>query len=251
MTDLEQPPGVPEPPTELLRPLARAYPDKITKRWAWYLKCPVCHGLTRPDKKDRAYLRRNRTTIPARCCPSCLSISPKSCDLEFIRLSQSVEKGRVAMFELASDYVRSEVERLCSLPISTGLEVPRVRVLHRALSPYTWGSWVEHKQRLRVTLWPGVHMSGVLSTVVHELAHALTPGEGHSKTWRRAFATLAEQAYGLELEVEKLRSRAHLDIAVTQGLFVRTFLPGLRKLYDAEASAQAPTAKESQTHGPD
>lgn len=206
------------------------------KRWV----CPRCGGgVLAPERPRKHDARRYCLTCTAtsgrlveRICPA----------LDAVRARRASGRQAVAARRRAREQallgerhmvegldLRDELSRLCRLPfVRRHFPVPRwspvkMTVAWSSTKRWTTGHSKRHGWHVHLGLYEGCPRHEAQALLAHELAHAILPGKAHGERWRRAFARIVADGYGIEwIPARAMEGSVHdLQATVEHALRIR------------------------------
>ena len=181
-------------------------------RWTCPNGCAGVLGPSRPRKDD---VRRYCLPCSARVGRLVLRAAPA---LEGQRAKRAValKAKRFATVEaqakkLAAYYTVAGVnlyEEMCAMLRVDAFKalrkrgLPKLLIRRRTTAGGVRGRAWYYGYRLLVNDYPGITSECARETLMHELAHLVTPGAGHSVKWKTAFRVASEQYFGIRPIVE-------------------------------------------------
>jgi hypothetical protein len=202
------------------------------RRWV----CPNCGGWvlapSRPRKDDvrRFCLKCSAMSgrLVQRHCPAVDKQRVDKVEKRRAAAARRRERERAALVErhtVDGLDVRSELARLCRLPfVRSHLSAPRhpptLTVAWSKDKGYTTGHAKVGEWAIHLGLYEGCPRHEAQALLAHELAHAILPAVRHGERWRRAYARIVAEAYGLEQIPARAMegTRFTLDALVEQAL---------------------------------
>jgi hypothetical protein len=182
------------------------------RRWV----CPRCGGgVLAPGRPRRDDVRRYCLTCSARTgrlvprvCPSLEAERQRRVLRQSAARERHRERERTAAakrYMVDGLDLRKELLRLCDLPFVRAQVPERHRpavvmtVSWSASRSWTTGHSKNGRMRIHLSLYHGCPRHKAQAVLAHELAHAILPsGVAHSERWRRTFARILADAYGLD-----------------------------------------------------
>jgi hypothetical protein len=172
-------------------------------------------------------------------CVSCAATFGFSEARALLRLPRQVEAS--PRVDELDPFLRAELHRLVDLPSAASLDhrAPSLIIRQRPAEPRSAaGRYYYQRRHIHVFVWPGVHPAYVLSTMAHELAHAVAGYEAHHRRpWKDAFIALLREGYGVS--IKRPRATWELDFRATRGLYEQLFR-GVSSLTDVGGPAPTP-----------
>lgn len=182
----------------------------MTRRWV----CPTCgSGVLAPSRPRKDDVRRfclacseKSGRLVQRVCPAAETSRTRKADARKAASARRRERERTAEDErhtVDGMDVREELQRLCKLPFVRrhfpgGRSPVRLTVSWSKSREYTTGHSKIGLWHVHLGLWEGCPRHEAEALLAHELAHAiLPPGISHRERWRRTFARVVADGYGI------------------------------------------------------